>query len=315
MEKDKYNQPKVSIVMPVYNALPYLDEAIRSIFAQTYKNWELIIVDDASTDGSWEFVNRIRDPRVRLFRNEINMRGAFTTNKAIDLATGEYIAKMDADDISFPDRIERQVKYLLQNADVDAVGCGLYRVDKDMNLITVNRPPELHKDIIRFISVGRKFVFGPSFPITDGCLVTKKKWFQEWKYNPNIPYAYDFDQNLRSHYFSVFANISEPLYVYRRVGETSSWLSQTKAVYYKLMSLMKYGFRKSNFGLSMLALISLVLRPFFAYLTSIYVIHIKKSAEINANEKDNKMGVNYQRITQALETVRRTEIPTMESVR
>ncbi|MFA7059646.1 MAG: glycosyltransferase family 2 protein [Pedobacter sp.] len=309
MEVIKTERPKVSIVMPVYNALPYLDEAIRSIYAQTYENWELIIVDDASTDGSWEFVSRICDFRVRVFRNDRNMRGAYTTNKAIEMASGEYIAKMDADDVSFPDRLEKQVCFLLQNPQVDAVGCGLYRVDKEMNLITVNRPPESHKDIIRFISVGRKFIFGPSFPITDGCLITKRKWFQQWNYNPEIPYAYDFDQNLRSHYASTFANISEPLYVYRRVGETSSWLSQTKAVYYKFVSLVKYGFKKSNLGISLLSLFSLALRPLFVYLTSLYVLYIQKNAGVNSCDQQQAFGKDENRIALAIETIRQTSIP------
>lgn len=310
MENNTEYQPKVSIVMPVYNALPYLDEAVRSIFAQTYTNWELIIVDDASTDGSWEFVAKISDPRVRTFRNDRNMRNSYTLNRAIALATGEYIAKMDADDVSFPDRIERQVCFLLQNLQVDAVGCGLYRVDKEMNLITVNRPPELHKDIIRFISVGRKFIFGPSFPITDGCLVAKKVWFERWNYDPKIPYAQDFDQNLRSHYTSFFANISDPLYIYRRVGVTSSWLNQTKAVYYKFNSLIKYGFKKNNIGLSLLALFSLLLRPLFVYLTSIYVSNIKKNAEANTADGQRNMRKDDMRIAQAIEVIRKISIPT-----
>ena len=268
------SQSKVSIVMPVYNALPYLDEAIRSIYAQTYENWELIIVDDASTDGSWEYASRIDDARVRLFRNDKNMKNSYTLNRAIALASGEYIAKMDADDVSFPERIERQINYLLEHPHVDAVSCGLYRVDNEMNLITISRPPEFHKDIIRFISLGINFVFGPSFPFTDGCIVAKKEWFEKWNYDQNIPYAQDFDRNLRSHYTSVFANVSDPLYIYRRVGVTSSWFSQTRAVYYKLISLLRYGFKMNNLGMSFLSLLSLAMRPLFTYLTTLYVMSV-----------------------------------------
>jgi len=298
-------QPKVSVVMPVYNTRPYLEEAIASIFAQTYRNWELVIVDDFSTDGSWEYVCGIRDPRVRVARNERNMRNSYTLNRGIALATGEYIAKMDADDVSFPERIERQMEYLREHPEVDAVGCGLYRVDRDLKLITVNIPPAAHRDIVRFIAPGRKFVFGPSFPITDGCLVARRSWFLRWQYDPAIPYAQDFDQNLRSHYDSVFANLQEPLYLYRRVGVTSSWLSQTKAVWYKLGSLSLYGFKKGTVGLSLLALVSLALRPFFSLLTSVYVACVRSGAGRQSWGASPEEG----RIAGAMAAVRRAVVP------
>ena len=305
----KINEPKVSVVMPVYNALPYLDQSIRSIYAQTYKNWELIIVDDASTDGSWEFASRIDDCRVRLFRNDKNMKNSYTLNRAIALASGEYIAKMDADDVSFPERIERQINYLLKHPHVDAVSCGLFRVDNEMNLITFIRPPEFHNDIIRFISLGPKFIFGPSFQFTDGCIVAKKKWYEIWNYDQDIPYAQDFDLNLRSHYTSVFANVSDPLYIYRRVGVTSSWLSQTKAVYYKLISLLRYGFKMSNLGMSFLSLFSLAMRPLFTYLTTIYVMFIRKNARAQTAERQTDLGEDAKRIRQAIEVINKVTIP------
>lgn len=293
------DQPKVSIVMPVYNALPYLDQAVRSIFAQTYENWELIIVDDASTDGSWQFVNRIIDGRVVTCRNDRNMRNSYTLNRGIALASGEYIAKMDADDVSFPERIEQQVNFLQQNKQVDAVGCGLYRVDKDLNLITVNRPPCSHKEIVRFISFGRKFIYGPSFQITDGCLLAKAAWFKRWAYDPDIPYAQDFDQNLRAHFTSIFANIPDPLYIYRRVGVTSSWVSQTKAVYYKLISLVRYGFKNDIFGRSLLALVSLAMRPFFAFLTTIYV----RCLRVRSGNRNVGVSFNETKISNVLKVI------------
>jgi len=303
------DQPLVSIVMPVYNAMPYLDEAIRSIYAQTYEVWELIIVDDASTDGSREFVNRISDHRVRVFRNEKNMGHSFTCNKGVILARGEFVAKMDADDICFPERLERQLGYLLDNRNIDVVGCGLYRVDKNMNIITLNMPPKRHEDIVRFISISRKFIFGPSFLITDGCLMAKKGWFERWKYDPDIPYAQDFDLILRSHYSSIFANISEPLYVYRRVGVTSSWFSQTKAVYYKAVSLLKYGFKKSNIGLSCMAIFSLIARPIFAYLTILYVFYVKKKTEYTQDTGEIRLADNEKKLQNVLKIINQVQIP------
>jgi glycosyltransferase involved in cell wall biosynthesis len=227
------------------------------------------------------------------------------------MARGKFIAKMDADDMSFPERIERQLKYLLDNPTVDVVGCGHYRVDKNMKLITVYVPPERHEDIIKFVSIGWKFIFGPSFPITDGCLMVKKEWFERWKYNPDIPYAQDFDLNLRSHYSSVFANISDPLYVYRRVGVTSSWLNQTKAVYYKFISLIRYGFKKSSLGLSFLAIVSLIMRPFFAFLTTLYVLYIQKKNVSNKMHRKSRLDDDEKKIELLFEALNKVRIPTI----
>ena len=104
--------PKVSILMPVYNAEKYLIEAVDSILNQTFRDWELIIINDGSTDRSRELLSQIADNRVIIVDNETNLGLINTLNKGINLCKGEYIARMDADDISTPERIEKQVQFM-----------------------------------------------------------------------------------------------------------------------------------------------------------------------------------------------------------
>jgi len=104
--------PKISVIMPVYNSEKYLREAMDSILNQTFPDFEFIILDDGSTDSSPAIVAGYDDPRIRFYQNERNMGVAATLNRGLDLATGEYIARMDGDDISLPRRFEIQAAYM-----------------------------------------------------------------------------------------------------------------------------------------------------------------------------------------------------------
>lgn len=114
--------PLVSVIMPVYNSEKYLREAIDSILNQTYKNIELIIIDDGSSDNSINVVKSYNSEKIRFYINEKNMGVSSTRNKALDLSKGKYIALMDSDDISPLDRIEKQVEYLEKNSDFGLIG-------------------------------------------------------------------------------------------------------------------------------------------------------------------------------------------------
>lgn len=104
--------PKVSVIMPAYDAETYIAEAIDSILGQTFRDFEFIIIDDASSDRTAEIVKSCSDDRIRFYRNEHNMGVAAALNRGLDLASGEYIARMDADDISLPERFQKQIAYL-----------------------------------------------------------------------------------------------------------------------------------------------------------------------------------------------------------
>jgi glycosyltransferase involved in cell wall biosynthesis len=110
----------VSIVLPVYNAEKYVGAAVDSILRQSYEKFELIIVDDGSTDDSLSVVSSYADPRIKIFKNKKNLGIVNSLNIGISLSNGEYIARMDSDDIAFPERIAKQLEYI-KNSHYDLV--------------------------------------------------------------------------------------------------------------------------------------------------------------------------------------------------
>lgn len=124
--------PKVSVIMPVYNAEHYLKESVESILNQTFQDFEFIIIDDCSTDRSWQIIGEYaaRDPRIVALQNEQNLKDAGTRNRGMDIAKGQYLAVQDADDISLPERLEKQVRHLDENPHIGALGVGAYYIDQ-----------------------------------------------------------------------------------------------------------------------------------------------------------------------------------------
>lgn len=114
--------PLVSIIMPVYNAASYLQEAITSILNQSFSNFELLVFNDGSSDGSAELLKQFHDPRLKLFNYSVNTGYVIHLNEGIKIAQGKYIARMDADDVSYPDRLQKQVDYLETHPEVGVCG-------------------------------------------------------------------------------------------------------------------------------------------------------------------------------------------------
>ena len=125
---------KVSIIMGIYNCEATLPAAIDSIIAQTYANWELIMCDDASTDCTYEIAKSYKEKypdKIILIKNEKNSRLAFTLNHCLQYATGKFVARMDGDDISVPERLEKQVEYLNTHPDIQLVGSSMQRFNEN----------------------------------------------------------------------------------------------------------------------------------------------------------------------------------------
>lgn len=110
-------EEKVSVIVPNYNCEKFLEETINSVIYQTYKNWELLIVDDCSTDGSVEVIKKLQatDDRIKLYINEKNSGAAASRNKALREATGKWIAFLDSDDLWLPDKLEKQIAFMEEN--------------------------------------------------------------------------------------------------------------------------------------------------------------------------------------------------------
>lgn len=117
---------KISVIMGVHNSEQYLKAAIDSIIAQTYKHWEFIICDDASNDNTWSILKEFEsDNRFILIRHEINMGLPYTLNHCLEKSSGDFIARMDDDDLSYPERFEKQVKFLLENKKISFVSTSI----------------------------------------------------------------------------------------------------------------------------------------------------------------------------------------------
>lgn len=121
--------PQVTVLMPVYNGSPYLEASIRSILEQTFTDFEFLILDDASTDGSPEVVRNFDDPRIRLVLNETNLGQTPTLNRGLALARGKYIARQDQDDLSAPTRLAQQVALLEQDPEIVLVSAQTVAID------------------------------------------------------------------------------------------------------------------------------------------------------------------------------------------
>lgn len=208
---------KVSVLIPTYNVEPFVREAILSIVNQTYKNLEIIIVDDGSTDDTFNILEELskEDDRIILKRNKHNLNIVKTLNRALNYATGEFIARMDGDDISELSRIEKQVKFLKENRDIDLVGSHSKIIDEFGNITGELMLPVTHKECISVINV--------ISPVSHIWLTSKALYHNLNGYR-NLPGSEDYDFLLRAISFGYkIANYNEKLYQVRvRKGNSNT---------------------------------------------------------------------------------------------
>lgn len=201
------SSPLVSVGIPFFNAQLFLLDAIRSIFAQTYSNWELILVDDGSIDKSLEIAYTIDDPRVRVINDGKNKKLAARLNQIIDLARGEYVARMDADDLCSPKRIEKQLELFQKDPKLDVVGTGMIYLDLDDIPLGDSFAPASHAEICSKPT--------RTFGLCHPSIMAKKSWYEENRYDEMLPLSQDYELWLRSYRKSKFANVPDPLCYYR----------------------------------------------------------------------------------------------------
>jgi glycosyltransferase involved in cell wall biosynthesis len=132
--------PKVTVLMPVYNGERYLREALESILRQTFSDFEFLIIDDGSRDGTSTILRSYHDERIRVVENGRNLGLIATLNKGLQMARGEYVARMDADDISLPQRLERQLDYMERHREVCVVSSYYYHIDEKYRVFETCRP-------------------------------------------------------------------------------------------------------------------------------------------------------------------------------
>lgn len=197
----------VSIGISFYNDEKYLEQAIKSVLNQTYKNWELWLINDGSNDNSIKIAKTYLSSNVFLIDDGLNLGLSNRLNQISTLANGTYLCRMDADDIMHPERVEKQVAFLNSHTSVDICGTSSISIDTD-NCIHGFRDG-LHND------VEYKNLFFSNFFIHP-TVMGKKSWFLKNKYR--YFRSQDYELWLRSYVRGTFYNIKEPLLFYREVG-------------------------------------------------------------------------------------------------
>ncbi len=210
------NSPILSVLLPVYNHAKYVSKAIDSILSQTYKDFELIIIDDASTEDLMSILSSYTDSRIRLHSNDKNIGVTKTLNKAIKLSRGKYLARQDSDDISFSKRFEMQIK-AFDNEQVGLVGTWAHAIDFKGEVV-----PKTYLQQIREVG---------DYQIKDylkqkNCLVHGSVMFRKevvdkiGYYDPELYFAQDYNYWLRIAKFFDIKVVQQDLYIYRKHEET-----------------------------------------------------------------------------------------------
>lgn len=250
IQKNKKTRPPViSVVMPVYNAEKYVGQAIRSILNQTLKNFEFIIVDDSSTDSTWDIIRKFaqKSKRIKLFRNDKRMGVSITVKRAIEHARGDFIARMDADDISFPGRFEKQLSYLRQNRKTVAVGAQCLLINKRGRIIGEKVFPtsfdKIYEYIYRFVPLQQPTL-----------MIAKKRLPRDFEfYRDGMNSAEEVELIFKLFVYGKVENLNEFLFKYRMHDKNTSLSNVKETFFLTLLSRIKavfaYGYKPSPLGI------------------------------------------------------------------
>ncbi|MEK5040740.1 glycosyltransferase family 2 protein [Sporosarcina sp. FSL K6-3457] len=204
-----FNIPKASVVMTTYNDSEYLIESIQSVLNQTFIDFEFIIVNDGSTDKTIDIINSFDDPRIIIINNLKNMGTSYSSNRAIEIARGEYIFRADSDDINYPNRFETQIQFMEGNKNIDICGSWADRL-YDSGEIDLWSYPSTHNEIL----VGQLFYPNVIHPT----LIIRRKVFLEHDitYDERISLTEDYNLFVRLIPKVNYHNIPECLIKYRK---------------------------------------------------------------------------------------------------
>lgn len=202
----------VTIGVPFYNTEAYIENCVQSILNQSYKNLEIILLDDGSKDSSLEKVKNFDDSRIKIISDGENKGLIFRLNQLIDIAQGEYFARMDADDVMFPERIQKQLAILEKKANINVVHSDAVSIDDKNKILGYRNSVSINtqQDVLN-----RKVPIHPT-------VFAKTSWFRKYYYSKQYHWIEDFELWNRSSKETVFYNIKEPLLFYREISQNNS---------------------------------------------------------------------------------------------
>lgn len=220
--------PKITIAMPFYNSEQTLAAAVESILQQSCADFELLLSDDGSTDAGLDIAHSFKDPRIRVFTAKARGRLAVRLNECIDVARGSLFARMDADDVSYLYRIEKQVQFLQQRPEIDLVGTHM--------LVFA----EAHKPVGKMVGateharLTRTALLG--FKLYHGTWMGQISWFRKYRYNQQCVLGQDQELLYRAHRNSRYAVIPELLYGYRQSDLDLPKMLRSRVDWFRYMS-------------------------------------------------------------------------------
>lgn len=204
----------VSVLVTVYNGEDFLSAGIDSVFAQFFEDFELIIVDDGSTDGTREILNRVNDPRLRVLVNERNRGIPFSRNVAIEAATGRYLAFLSHDDIALPERLMQQVQHLNENPAVGLIGSAVDVIDRHGKVQKTVEMPES--------AIAIRWMGLVECPMRQSSLMGRAETVKRHRYDENFPSYSDWDFIMRVARDTEVQNLPDTLVQYRRHSTNTS---------------------------------------------------------------------------------------------
>ena len=218
--KQKY-LPLISVIMPVFNGEKYLQSAIDSVLSQTINNFEFIIVDDCSTDSTSKILKNIKDKCVKIYRNTSNLGVASSLNRALKLAKGKYIARMDADDISYPSRLQKQLEFLESNPSVVACGVQVEIIDAQNRSTSTRSFPQSATSCHDYLML--------TSPILHPTLMARASVYKKIGYTAKYKTAEDWDLYFKLLKFGQLQNLPDTLYSYRQSFSSNGFKNIKKA--------------------------------------------------------------------------------------
>jgi len=207
-------QPEVTVLMPVYNGEKHLVKSIASVLSQTFNNFEFLIINDGSTDNTAALIHKYQDHRIRLISNESNRGITYSLNSGLETAQGDYVARIDSNDLASPDRLKIQMAFLRHNPEIALLGSS-YSVIDDLDAVIKTVRSQTHSAEIKW-----RLLFQNSIPHSS--VIFKKGVARSLgSYDEQFRYAQDYDLWLRIAERYQVASIDEPLLYYRFPGEGS----------------------------------------------------------------------------------------------
>lgn len=281
----------ISIGIPFYNVENYLADAIKSVLAQTYPYWELILVDDGSTDNSLKIAQEIasRDSRVRVISDGENKKLPYRLNQLVVESKGEFIARMDADDVMHPVRLEKQLYFLLNNKEYDLVSSGLISIDNNNQVKGFRCVDELYYDFI-----APKM----SYPVVHPSIMARKSWFERNQYSEKYPRAEDFElwtRSIKSNDFKM-AVLPDLLLYYREDGNLS--LDKIINSYKDILKIYLQDHSKSTLDVEVLRLnLKILLSRIFYYTGTLQKLASRRNKKFNHIDLEHYQQILTQVVT------------------